>query len=425
MDYRRRVVDDTLDEMFPHLAAIALEGAKGVGKSATAGERAATVVNLADPRRRAAVELDWDYVTTVRPPVLVDEWQLYPPVWDRVKKAVDEDSSGGRYLLAGSANVAPGTRIHSGAGRIISLRMRPLSVAERGLIDPTVSFAELLAGGRPTVRGQSSVTPGDYVDEILASGFPGIRELPARLRAQQLDGYLARIVERELPENGVEVRRPAALRRWLAAYGAATSSTATYTTILDAATPGESDKISRATADSYRNHLERIFVVDPVEAWIPVFNPLKKLGSSPKHHLVDPALAARIAGVDRAGLLSGDGHVLAGGAATWLGALFESLVTQSVRVYADAAFARVGHLRTRDSNYPREVDLVVEGDDRRVVGIEVKLAPVVTDRDVRHLLWLRDQLGDRVADLVVVTTGDIAYRRADGIAVVPLALLGP
>lgn len=109
--------------------------------------------------------------------------------------------------------------------------------------------------------------------------------------------------------------------------------------------------------------------------------------------------------------------------ATWLGALYESLVAQSVRVYATATSARVGHLRTKDTD--REIDLIVEGEDRRVVAIEVKLSESVSDKDVRHLNWLHDQIGDRLADRVLVTTGEHAYRRPDGVAVVPLALLGP
>ena len=108
---------------------------------------------------------------------------------------------------------------------------------------------------------------------------------------------------------------------------------------------------------------------------------------------------------------------------TLLGHLFESLVALSVRVYAQAAEAGVGHLRTAGGK--QEVDLIVERDDRRVVAVEVKLSGSVGDRDVRHLLWLRDRLGDALLDAVVVTTGPQAYRRPDGVAVVPAALLGP
>ncbi|MGH9091450.1 MAG: ATP-binding protein [Acidimicrobiales bacterium] len=423
MAYRRRLVDDALDELFPHLAAIALEGAKGVGKTATASRRATTILSLNRPGQRETLAANLDYITQVPPPVLIDEWQLEPAVWDRVRTAVDDDATGGRFLLAGSAGVAPGVRIHSGAGRIVSLELRPLSFCERDLLEPTVSLRALLAGDQPDIQGRSPVGLSTYTDEILGSGFPGIRTLPGRARNAQLDSYIARIVERELPESGVTVRRPRALLAWLSAYGAATATDASYSAILDAATAGDHGKPARATVDTYREHLTRIFVLDPIPAWIPVFNPLKRLTRSPKHHLVDPALAARLVKVGKDGLLRGEGNLVAASTGTWLGALFESLVTQSVRVYADAAGAQVGHLRTKDTT--REIDLIVEGADRHVVAIEVKLAATVSDHDVRHLNWLHQQLGSRLADRVTVTTGELAYRRPDGVAVVPLALLGP
>jgi uncharacterized protein len=423
MAYRRRIVDDVLDELFPHLAAIALEGAKGVGKTATASQRARTIFALNEPRQREAITANPAYITQAQPPVLIDEWQLEPAIWDVVRRAVDDDSSGGRFLLAGSAAVAPGVRIHSGAGRIVSLPIRPLAFSERGLSEPSVSLRILLTGSVPDVVGRTNIDLPVYTDEILRSGFPGLRDLPQRPREVQLDSYVARIVERELPENGVNVRRPAALRAWLAAYGAATATDAAYTSILDAATPGSDDKPARQTVDTYREHLQRIFILDPVPAWVPAFTPLKRLTHTPKHHLVDPAIAARLVGVGRAGLLSGDGTRVATSAGTWLGALFESLVTQSVRVYAGAADAHIGHLRTRNTEH--EIDLIVEGSDRRVVAIEVKLAATISDKDVRHLNWLHEQLGDRLVDRVVVNTGEFAYRRPDGVAVVPLALLGP
>ncbi|GEP37521.1 ATPase AAA [Nocardioides psychrotolerans] len=347
MEYRRRVIDELLDDLFPHLAAIALEGAKGVGKTATAKQRARTVVSLDLRAQREIVAADVDYVTRLPPPVLIDEWQLQPSVWDRVRNAVDDDSRGSQFLLAGSAGVDPGVRIHSGAGRIVSLPMRPLSMAERGVQDPTVSISELLSGSRPVITGRSGVGLSLYVDEILRSGFPGIRDLPERARTVQLDSYVSRIVEKELPENGLNVRRPEAVRAWLIAYAAATATDAAYTKILDAATAGIVDKPSRATVDNYREHLSRIFVLDPVPAWVPMFNPLKRLTLSPKHHLVDPALAARLVGVGRAGLLQGAGDRVSAATGTWLGALYESLVVQSVRVYAASASAQVGHLRTK------------------------------------------------------------------------------
>jgi predicted AAA+ superfamily ATPase len=423
MTYRRRIVDDVLDELFPDLAAIALEGAKGVGKTATASQRAATILSLSRPEQRETLSADLDYVTQVPTPVLIDEWQLMPSVWDRVRTAVDDDSTGGRYLLAGSAGLGPGVRVHSGAGRIVSLPMRPMALAERGLAEPTVSLRQLMGGGQPAITGRAHLGLDAYVDEILRSGFPGLRDLPERARQVQLDSHITRMVERELPENGVTVRRPSTLRAWLAAYAAATATDASYSKILDAATAGDAQKPSRRTVEAYRNHLTRIFLLDPIAAWTPVLNPLRRLTKAPKHHLVDPALAVRLVGVGKDALLRGAGDRVAASTGTWLGALFESLAAQSVRTYAEATFARVGHLRTKETDH--EIDLIVEAEDRRVVAIDVKLSETVSDRDVRHLNWLHAQIGEAVADRVVLTTGENAYRRRDGVAVVPLALLGP
>ena len=126
----------------------------------------------------------------------------------------------------------------------------------------------MLAGVRPAITGTSPIDLPGYTDEILRSGFPGIRDLPEQARQVQLDSYLTRIVERELPDSGVNVRRPAALRAWLAAYAAATATDAAFATILAAATPGEGDKPARQTADIYRQHLQRIFLLDPIEACV-------------------------------------------------------------------------------------------------------------------------------------------------------------
>lgn len=423
MDYRRRVIDDVLDATMPELAAVALEGAKGVGKTATASRRATTVLSLSDPRSRASVAANFDLATQLDPPVFIDEWQLESQVWDRVRQAVDEQpDAAGRFLLAGSAGLAPGVRVHSGAGRIESLTLRPMALSERGISEPSVSLHAMCTGGA-TIRGTTALAITDYVEEVLRSGFPGIRDLSPDNRDRQLDGYLARIVQRDMPANGISVRRPAALRAWLRAYAAATATTADYTKILNAATPAKPDKPARNTVAGYREHLTRLYLLDPVEAWTPAFAPVKRLTYSPKHHLVDPALAARLVGVGAKGLLVGRGQRIAPSTGTWLGALFESLAVQSVRVYADAINARVGHLRTMNGDH--EVDIIIEAADTSCVAFEVKLTDTIHDEDLRHLHWLRRQLDERLVDSAILYGGPHAYRRPDGIAVLPLALLGP
>ncbi|MDE0169490.1 MAG: DUF4143 domain-containing protein [bacterium] len=419
-DYIPRIVDHELDELIEGLPAISLEGPRGVGKTETALRRAGTVYRLDDPDLLAIIEAQRSRLVEGRSPILVDEWQRLPESWDIVRRAVDEDHSPGRFLLTGSAR--PTRRpTHSGAGRIVTVRMRPMSLAER-LGEPTVSLRSLLSGGRPDVEGDTGITLVDYVAEILRSGFPAIRRLSGRLLRSALDGYLDRVVERDFEDLGHRIRDPGTVRRWLTAYAAATSTAASFETLRDAASAGEANKPARSTIQPYRATLEQLWLIEEVPAWRPTRNRLRRLAAAPVHQIADPALAARLLGCDEQALLEGsspgpavhrDGPLL--------GALFQSLVTLSVRTYAQQNEARVHHLRTHGGEH--EIDLIVERGDGRVVALEVKLSSTVSDRDIRHLRWLSERIGPELLDAAVITTGPQAYRRRDGIGVIPAALL--
>ncbi|NEE04451.1 ATP-binding protein [Phytoactinopolyspora halotolerans] len=420
--YIRRIVDDELDELAAGLPAVSIEGPKAVGKTVTALRRAETVYRLDSDAERSIAEAEPARLVRGERPILIDEWQRLPESWDRVRRAVDDGAEAGSFLLTGSASpTEPPT--HTGAGRIVTVRMRPLSLAERRDSSSTVSLAGLLAGTEQAIDGAVDSGLEYYVDEILRSGFPGIRDYSGRLLRTQLDGYLQRIVDRDFHEVGRQVRRPATLRRWMTAYAAATSTTASFEKIRDAAANDMGDAPSKTTAQPYRDTLERLWIVDPLSAWLPTKNQLKRITAPPKHHLADPALAARLLNVDASALLDGQpGSPMSPSDGPLLGKLFESLVTLSVRVYAQSAEAQVSHLRTWSGD--REIDIIVQrGTD--IVAIEVKLGQTANDDDVRHLQWLRQELGSSVRDLVVVTTGQAAYRRPDGVAVIPAALLGP
>jgi hypothetical protein len=421
--YVRRTVDDELDDLTASLPAIVLEGAKGVGKTETGLQRARTVHRLDDPAQRLIAQADPSRLVAGPPPVLIDEWQRFPESWDLVRRAVDDGAGAGAFLLTGSA-IPLEAPVHSGAGRIVTTRLRPMSLAERGIETPTVSLRELLQGHRPELSGTTEVGLDRYVTEIVQSGLPGLRELGGRALRAQLDGYVDRIISRDFEEAGHRLLDPEGLRRWLTAYAAASSTTASYETIRDAATGGDGDKPAKTSTLPYRRVLERLWILEPVPGWRPSRNHIGRLATAPKHQLVDPALALRLVGGDANALLDGatlgppiprDGPLL--------GALFESLVTLCVRIGAQAAEARVRHLRQHSGRH--EVDLIVERADHRVVAIEVKLARVARDGDGAHLRWLAGEIGSELLDAVIVTTGPEAYRRSDGIAVVPLALLGP
>lgn len=414
MNYLPRTLDAELDELLPIAPAIAIDGPKGVGKTATARRRAATTWTLDNPDQRRIAAADFELASAPKGTLLIDEWQRLPEVWDAVRRRVDDGAAPGSFLLTGSATPMGAAGTHSGAGRILSLRLRPMGLHERGLSETTVSLAGLLRG-QGAVEGESLLRLPDYAEAIVSSGFPGIMQAHPRLRPGMLDAYLHRIIDREIPDLGARVRRPETLRRWLASYAAASSLTTSYSRILDATTGGDGAQPASTTTITYRDLLTQIWILDPIPGWLPVNNAFKRSQQAPKHQLADPALAARLLNLSADALLGAAG-------AHMMGQLFESLAALTVRVAAQAAGARVLHLRYDGGR--REVDLIVEGPDGQIVAIEVKLAAAIDDPDVRHLMWLRGQVPDRVADLVVINAGQAAYRRSDGVAVVPLALLG-
>jgi uncharacterized protein len=182
------------------------------------------------------------------------------------------------------------------------------------------------------------------------------------------------------------------------------------------------DKPAKTTTLMYTELLKALRILDPIEAWVPSQNHFSRLASAPKHHLADPALAVRLLRRTRQHLLTGNEDqipVISDGAL--LGNLFESLVALSVRTYAQRRNVEVSHLRIDNGRH--EVDFILDTGDG-IVALEVKLAADIDDHDVRHLRWLKQELGDQLLDAAVITTGPEAYRRPDGIAIIPLGLLG-
>ncbi|GHV73899.1 ATPase AAA [Spirochaetia bacterium] len=420
--YQPRILDRPLRELAAELPAILIEGAKAVGKTSTARRLAAETVQLDNPVTRELVENSPELLERSAKPLLIDEWQWLPVVWDYVRRQVDQNNKGGQFLLTGSA-LPRAAHIHSGAGRIVRLRMRPLSMAERGLAQPTVSLIDLLSEGTAVIDGQCPLKLEDYLREILCSGFPGIRSLSMRAQEAQLDGYLDNIVSREFPEMGQMVRKPDVLRNWLRAYAAATAGTASYQAILDAATPGEHNKPAKNTTLAYRDTLESLWLIDKVEPWLPGGTSFKYLGKTPKHFLADPALSARLLDITPDRLLQGTGiEPLGSREKTITGCLFEALTALSLQTYALAGNARLRHFRTSSGDH--EVDFIIEK-GKAIIAIEVKIAPTITGAELRHLHWLENQFNEYRVVKLVINSGPYAYTRKDGVHIVPLALLGP
>ncbi len=420
--YAPRLIDGELLSLVQLVPAIAVEGPKGVGKTSACARIAQSVFTLDNPVTVEILEAAPERLTSTKPPVLIDEWQRWPRSWDLVRRSVDQSNKPGRFLLTGSTSLN-NPETHSGSGRIVDLRMRPMSLFERGF-PSTVSLAQLLSGEKSEIDGSTSIGLEDYVTEILGSGLPGLQGAAAQAKTKLLQTYVRRIVDRDIPETGLQVRNPALMQRWLTAFAAATSTIATFETIRDAATTGSSEKPARSSTHPYRDSLERIWISDPLPGWAPTHSRINRLTFAPKHHLADPGFAAAILNLDAEDLIGGKGTLAPiSRPGSFLGSLFESLAALNLRVYAQNAGARVSHLRTKSGE--REVDFIVEGSGGKIVAIEAKLSATVTDSDVRHLNWLGEQVRDKLKDKVILTTGTDAYRRKDGVAVVPLSLLGP
>jgi predicted AAA+ superfamily ATPase len=421
MAYQIREVDALIDAYLLEVSAIVLDGPKGVGKTETAIRRAKTTYRLDLPHDLQIVSASPEFSLSQPAPVLFDEWQRFPSIWDAVKIAADGTKLG-PFILTGSAYSSE-VVTHSGAGRFLEIRMRPMTLSERGVVEPKISISALMVGQREFAQRKTTFQLSDYADEIIASGFPGIREKSARIRQDLLDSYLSNLVNKDLKEAGHNIRRPDALLAFLTAYAAATSTTASWETIRDAATPGSGQKPSRVMIAPYIETLKMLRILDPLPAWLPTTNHFHSLGQSPKHHLADPALAARLLGLTKSTILStpsvnrsrfNNGAIV--------GALFESLAILNIRVLAQVLGYRISHMRTTDSRH--EIDIILESEDGKILAIEVKLSPTVSDPDVRHLHWLREKVGENLVDLMILTTGTTAYRRKDGVAVVPLVLIG-
>ncbi|MCL2024793.1 MAG: DUF4143 domain-containing protein [Coriobacteriia bacterium] len=417
-----RYTDIWLAEYLPHLRAIMIDGAKGVGKTETAELFAKTTFRLDQANVRESLAANYEQLRSSPPPVLIDEWQNLPEVWNRVRRMVDDRIPEGSIILTGSLQSKDPT-LHSGAGRIVRVRMRPLSLAERFRLPEIIKLEDCLTGNvpeQPIIT--TSISYPEYVQEIMRSGFPEIYGAPKGTRELLLDSYIENITSRNFANQGVQIRQPATLKRWMRSYAAAVGTTASYTKILDAATPGEDNKPSKPTTISYREALHSLWLIDDLSPWDEGEDFFGRLKQSPKHFLADPALESRLLGLEAEDLITGTAQTqydLDYGSIA--GRLFESLCAMSVRTYATRLDARTGFLRTATGS--REIDLIVQK-NRNIAAIETKIGATVSDEDVRHLNWFEKKVGSRVKSKIILTTGEKVYRRQDGVLVIPAALFG-
>ena len=395
-----------LGEYLEELPAIMVVGPRACGKTTTAARLARTVVRL-DSDDAAAFHASADAALGDRDePVLLDEWQMVPAVLAAVKRAVDTDRRPGRYLITGSARPDATDRFWPGTGRVVMLRMYPLTIAEqqqrpvRPLIDRLVAGEALAAAPGPALDLE------DYLRLALRGGFPEpALQLSERTARGWLESYADQVALRDARAYG-EAPDPARLHRYFEACAANSAATAQHKTLYDAA------GINRKTAVAYDELLRDLMVTDQLPAWST--NRLKRMSRTPKRYVIDSGL---LAGVLRVGL----DDVLASG--SLIGSLIDTFVVAQLRAEATVARSRYRLFHLREQDGRREVDVIAELGGGRVAGIEIKAAAGVSSSDARHLVWLSEALGERFVAGAVLHTGRDTFELAEGITAAPISTL--
>ncbi|HEY5455291.1 MAG TPA: DUF4143 domain-containing protein, partial [Acidothermaceae bacterium] len=348
-------------------------------------------------------------------PILFDEWQIMPALWDLVRRAVDDRSpQRGQFVLTGSATPNDDTRRHSGAGRISTLRMRPMSLHEAGYSAGSVSLADLFAGGTPAALDPGLSIP-ELVDQIVVGGWPDLIGAGVTDAQQWLRDYLRNLIEVDVQSLGVR-RDPQQVRKLLTALGRGVGTEMSVQSLAKDV-GGADGPADRDTVAAYVKTLNRLMVVEDLPAWAPHMRSSTPLRKSPTRYMVDPSLGV-------AALGTGPRQLLADLGAT--GFHFEAMVVRDLSIYAQPLGGTLNHWR---DNNGHEVDVVLTLEDGRWAPVEVKMNPEDADNAAISLLRFLEKVDtSKVGDpafSAVITTRAPAYRRPDGVFVVPIAALGP
>ncbi|MGJ9412944.1 ATP-binding protein [Aeromicrobium sp. CF4.19] len=415
--YRTRVLDTELAERLSSIGAVLIEGPKACGKTESATQKATTSYRFdVDPAARDAAGVAPDLLLDSPAPVLFDEWQIVPSLWDQVRRAVDDRAPmKGLYILTGSATPREDVNRHSGAGRIAIIQMRPMSLMESGHSTGHASLKGILAGDKVTAH-DSGLTVSDIVDRMCIGGWPALIDADTHDAARWLRDYLNQIVMVDIQELGARKRDPGNIRRLVSSLARNVGTSATVTA-LARDVGGAEGPVARPTIDGYLDSLTRLRLTEDAPAWAPHMRSATPLQSSPTRYFVDPSLAI-------AALGQGPNQLQQDFNAT--GFFFENLVVRDVRIYAQSLGGEVHHWRDQNQN---EVDVVVTLPDGRWGAFEVQMNPADSDRAAATLLSFAKKVDQSKAGppaaLGVITTTGFAYSRPDGVSVLPIGTLGP
>ncbi len=409
LDYVPRLAEARVEELFAELPALLIAGPRATGKTTTARRHARTVVRLDVDIEAGAFEADPDAaLRALTTPVLLDEWQAVPGVLGAVKRAVDEGSGPGRFLLTGSVRAQLYAKTWPGTGRVVNVQMYGLTQREIAGTLTGESFLDRLA----RADLDAFLTPPDppdllgYIELALRGGFPDAAlGLSSHARRAWLDGYINQLLTRDTETVDVG-RDPRRLRRYFEAVALSTAGLADSKTLYDAA------QIDRKTALAYERLLTNLLVLDILPAWSS--NRLSRMTRTGKRYLVDTSLVAAALKVDERGVLR-DGELL--------GRMIDTFVVAQIRPEVELSSFRPRLYHLREQSGRHEIDLIAELSAGNIVAIEVKSSGAPKRGDAKHLEWLREQLGERFLAGAVLHTGPRPFRLAERIFALPICTL--
>lgn len=418
-EYLKRIADRMLQERLAASGAVLIEGPKWCGKTRTALENSKSHLFMQDPDRAVsylkAADIKPSLLLQGETPRLLDEWQTAPVLWDAVRFMVDQRGKPGQFILTGSAVPKDNVVQHTGTGRISRLMMRPMSLYESLESNGSVSLRALF-DGQAEIDTFSTLTIEQIAFAIVRGGWPASIGESEDIALRHAIDYVEAVINADVSRvDGIE-KNPVRVRALLRSLSRNISTLATIRTIRADIALGDADEsISEKTISQYLGALDRIFVTENLPAWNPALRSKSAIRTSPKRLFVDPSIAAAVMRLTPSRLLDDFNY---------FGFLFESLCDRDLRIYAEAIDGQVFHYRDGSG---LEADAVIALNDGRWAAVEVKLGSKEIDEAAGHLLKLKDKVNTekmREPSFLMILTGtEIAYRREDGVYVVPLGCL--
>jgi predicted AAA+ superfamily ATPase len=424
--YKQRLVDDKIKRYMRLFGALSIEGPKWCGKTWTALNHTNSVVYILDPENgyanRESAKLNPAAILTGGKPLLVDEWQEVPGIWDAVRYASDRTKEKGLFILTGSLAPQKGSYVHSGAGRVGRIRMRTMSLFESGDSSGIVRLSELFDGEMPesglgseSVSGASALTQNRLIDLVTRGGWPENIHVPEEDAGILPEQYNIALSGTDITNADNVKRNPELVLHLLAAI-ARTNMTPALLNTLVADVQARFGDVSRQTVAEYISVLMRLYVVEEIPQWFPELRDKLRLRKAPKRMLADPSIAVSALKA-RPGDLARDPRTL--------GSIFENLCIRDLLVYSEAFGAKLSHYH--DAN-GLEIDAIIEFGNQWA-GIEIKMGSHRVEEGAAALKRLCGKLVSKGADepafLSVITGGGPLYTRDDGIHVIPIDCLRP